>query len=204
MKITIPQPCHENWNQMTPDEKGRFCEVCSKSVRDFTKLSDLEIIERVSENNNICGNFRVDQLDRNLDYSFINSLFMKFAVGFILTSGGIISAQTQPKETSEIKDTLKVTGNITEVPVNLSIENSQNIRIGGVASSIDVDYQPLYIVDGKIIDVEVFKKINVKKIESIEVLKDISATALYGEKGKHGVIIVTLKEKPKRRNAKLQ
>lgn len=204
MKITIPKPCHENWNQMTPDEKGRFCGVCSKSVRDFTRLSDLEIIENVSGNTNICGNFRVNQLDRNLNYSFINSLFMKFAVGFVLTSSGIVSAQTQQKETCEIKDTLKVTGNITEVPVNLSIENTQRIRIGGVASSIDVDYQPLYIVDGKIIDVDIFRKINPKKIKKLEVLKDVSATALYGEKGKHGVVIITMKEKPKKRNAKLQ
>jgi hypothetical protein len=44
MKITIPKPCHENWENMTPDEKGRFCAVCSKTVRDFSKVPDDEII----------------------------------------------------------------------------------------------------------------------------------------------------------------
>lgn len=74
MKVTIPKPCHENWASMTPEEKGRFCQVCSKSVRDFTNSSDLEIMNDLSQNPNICANFQVDQLDRNLSYSFINSL----------------------------------------------------------------------------------------------------------------------------------
>ena len=33
----IPEPCHENWNKMTPQEQGRHCAVCSKVVVDFTK-----------------------------------------------------------------------------------------------------------------------------------------------------------------------
>lgn len=65
MKVTIPKPCHENWANMTPEEKGKFCQVCSKSVRDFTTATDLEIMAELSENPNICASFRPDQLDRN-------------------------------------------------------------------------------------------------------------------------------------------
>jgi hypothetical protein len=42
--ISIPQPCHENWNQMTPVEQGRHCIQCSKTVTDFTVMSNNEII----------------------------------------------------------------------------------------------------------------------------------------------------------------
>lgn len=105
MKITIPKPCHENWNLMTPDEKGRFCAVCSKTVRDFTVASDEEIIETFTHSTEeICGNFQESQLNRNLQYSYINSMFAKFAVGFILTTGGFVSVQAQQNCST---DTLK-------------------------------------------------------------------------------------------------
>ena len=65
MKITIPTPCHENWETMTREEKGRFCSVCSKTVRDFTAASDEENIDVVSNSTEeICGNFYEIQLDR--------------------------------------------------------------------------------------------------------------------------------------------
>ncbi|MBA5629864.1 hypothetical protein [Moheibacter lacus] len=62
MKISIPQPCHENWNEMLADEKGRFCQSCQKCVIDFTKLSDKEILN-YSERN-ICVKISNNQIDR--------------------------------------------------------------------------------------------------------------------------------------------
>src|SRR5215813_13543610 len=106
MKITIPTPCHENWETMTTEEKGRFCSVCSKTVRDFTAAPDDEIIDVFSNaTEEICGHFYESQLNRNLQYSFINSVFLKFAAGFILTTGGLVSVQAQQQLTN---DTLKM------------------------------------------------------------------------------------------------
>jgi TonB-dependent SusC/RagA subfamily outer membrane receptor len=53
----------------------------------------------------------------------------------------------------------------------------------------------LYIVDGKKVTIEEANKINPNDIEAINVLKDKSATAVYGEDGKNGVIIITTKKK---------
>ncbi|MCP1301784.1 TonB-dependent receptor plug domain-containing protein [Chryseobacterium sp. S0630] len=112
MKITIPKPCYENWNAMTPDEKGRFCAVCSKTVRDFRRAPDDEIIEVFAKaSDEICGSFLTSQLNRDLHYSYINALFVKFAVGFMLTTGGIVSVNAQQKTAS---DTLK-TEDIKEI-----------------------------------------------------------------------------------------
>ncbi|WP_347839060.1 carboxypeptidase-like regulatory domain-containing protein [uncultured Draconibacterium sp.] len=62
---------------------------------------------------------------------------------------------------------------------------------------------PLYILDGK--EIGKVEEISAEELESISVLKDESATTLYGEKGKNGVIIFTTKErgKNKMRNAVL-
>ncbi|AUC16709.1 hypothetical protein BTO06_16825 [Tenacibaculum sp. SZ-18] len=64
-KITIPEPCHENWNQMTSVEKGRFCNSCSKTVIDFTKKSPKQIQEYLQHNQGkrVCGHFYKRQLD---------------------------------------------------------------------------------------------------------------------------------------------
>ena len=195
MKISIPKPCHENWEDMTPVDKGKFCQSCSKVVRDFTNLSDNEIIKDLTRDFNTCGNFREDQLDRNLNYSFVNSLLTKFAVGFILTSGGIVTAQTKTEESCEIKyDTVNnIKGKITEIPIKTAGASAE-VRIGGAVSSFDSKTQPLYILDGEIID-EKFRKINLDNIKKINVLKGESATSLYGRQAKHGALVITSKKK---------
>lgn len=58
------------------------------------------------------------------------------------------------------------------------------------------DKTPLYILDGKPFEKDI-KELDPKEIESITVLKDASALALYGEKAVHGVIIIVTKKAPK-------
>lgn len=88
------------------------------------------------------------------------------------------------------------------------------IRLRG-ATSINANNNPLYVLDGVFINGESTQTINTggkatspiadinpSDIESIEVLKDAEATALYGSRGANGVIIVTTKrgkynQKPK-------
>jgi TonB-linked SusC/RagA family outer membrane protein len=65
------------------------------------------------------------------------------------------------------------------------------IRIRG-ANSILGDNNPLYVVDGYVgAD---FTTINPNDIESIQVLKDASSTAIYGSRGANGVVIITTKK----------
>lgn len=89
-----------------------------------------------------------------------------------------------------------------------------NIRVRG-ATSINADNDPLYVVDGVFINNNSLQTIgtggkatspiadlNPNDIESIEVLKDAEATALYGSRGANGVILITTKrgsfeQKPK-------
>jgi hypothetical protein len=63
--ITIPKPCHEDWDKMTPNETGRFCGNCAKSVVDFTGMKTHEIQDYFIKNQGqkVCGRFQTKQLD---------------------------------------------------------------------------------------------------------------------------------------------
>ncbi len=66
-KIQINEPCHENWNEMSATAKGKFCEVCSKNVVDFTSYSDDQLIEYFSNRKNgyserLCGRFNAEKV----------------------------------------------------------------------------------------------------------------------------------------------
>lgn len=67
---------------------------------------------------------------------------------------------------------------------------SNRVVIRGMAT-INASTNPLYVVDGVVM--ENFDLVNPNDIESMEVLKDASAAAIYGARGANGVIMVTTK-----------
>lgn len=75
-----------------------------------------------------------------------------------------------------------------------SKENSKTvvIKMDG-AGGANYGQKPLYVLDGEIISESIMKVIDPNKIEAINVLKGPSATSLYGDKGKDGVIMITTK-----------
>ncbi len=69
--------------------------------------------------------------------------------------------------------------------------SGSSIRIRG-GNSINAGNEPLYVIDGFIGGGDL-NTINPNDIESVEVLKDASATAIYGSRGSNGVILITTK-----------
>lgn len=68
-----------------------------------------------------------------------------------------------------------------------------SIRVRGTGS-ITQSNEPLYVIDGYPMEGNAFRMISPSNIESIEVLKDASSTAIYGSRGANGVIIITTKK----------
>ncbi|MFA6819488.1 MAG: TonB-dependent receptor [Bacteroidaceae bacterium] len=80
--------------------------------------------------------------------------------------------------------------------------SAPTIRIRGIGSMTADGSAPLYIVDGAPTELGI-NNINPQDIESISVLKDAAASAIYGARGANGVIIVTTKRAKKGQPAKI-
>jgi TonB-linked SusC/RagA family outer membrane protein len=71
-------------------------------------------------------------------------------------------------------------------------------------NSLNGDIEPLFIIDGVPVDQDNFRSLNQNDIETMSVLKDAAATAVYGNRGAGGVILITTKTGKKGSGVKVQ
>lgn len=115
--------------------------------------------------------------------------------------GTVDADAVQERSSTNISQALA--GRVSGVDVSLSSGQpggSPQIRIRG-SSSVSNTNDPLYVVDGVMLNVERMQRgahainsIPPGSIKSIEVLKDASATAIYGARGANGVVLITTKK----------
>lgn len=111
-------------------------------------------------------------------------------------TGSVASVDTKELEkvpVSSISQALN--GRISGVNVTASegsLDAQVSIRVRG-GMSITQGNSPLYIIDGFPSEESAFNALNASDIESIDVLKDASSTAIYGSRGANGVVVVTTK-----------
>jgi len=166
--IRIPEPCSEDWDKMTPTEKGKYCAVCEREIYDLTHLTNRQLANRIKRNENICGLFRKDQLDTDL-YADSDlplkkyGMAMSIAVMVTVSQSGFaqnnnkqnveVVDSIQKKETVKVKDTLQrivtITGKITEKPIsNDSIQIEPlpgvNVVIKGTDFKTFTDFDGLF------------------------------------------------------------
>ena len=95
---------------------------------------------------------------------------------------------------NEVKKLLRK-GDVLHLNYKVLDDTTKVVRLSSDKADTDSS-NPLIVVDGesKGMGTDVLSTINPKTIEKIDVLKEKSATQLYGEAGKHGVIIITTKK----------
>ncbi|GAC1314745.1 MAG: TonB-dependent receptor [Mucilaginibacter sp.] len=106
--------------------------------------------------------------------------------------GSVNAKQLQERPQTNLEQELagKIAG--VNVSVNSGAPGGETkIRIRGY-SSINTNTDPLYVVDG-VVWTEGGNAINPNDVETIDVLKDASSTAIYGTRGANGVILITTK-----------
>ena len=87
VQLSIPHPCTQNWDKMTPEAKGRHCAHCQKTVIDFTSWSDTALYNYFTKNTGaVCGRFTAMQLDRPMSIPYQpHSKLYRIAVALGLT-----------------------------------------------------------------------------------------------------------------------
>lgn len=138
IQISIPEPCHEGWQNMTPVEKGRFCASCQKTVFDFTHLSDNEIIKLVSKKDNLCGRINVSQLNRNLIETKTKSNYFGYLTTSVLAFLGFgfetIVAQEKPVlEQTDLKYLNKDLDSVKKITVSGLVLVDEGKAFAGVS-----------------------------------------------------------------------
>jgi TonB family protein len=76
------------------------------------------------------------------------------------------------------------------MPITFRLKDDSKAEVKG----LDPKNPPLYIVDGIEVNKSEINTLKPENIKEISVLKDASATAIYGDKGKNGVVLITMKK----------
>ena len=153
-KIFIPTPCHEDWNKMTPTEKGRFCAVCTKEVKDFRGMPKQEILNVLTQTEGeVCGNFNISQLDKDpADIKEIKTLkipyYFRQVAMYVLALFGALTLSKSLKAQGKVGKVAPLRGKVAyndweyentnqkEVIISGSVKNYRNEKIGGASIEI--------------------------------------------------------------------
>ena len=121
-------------------------------------------------------------------------------------TGSVSQVKTETLEAVPVynmEQALKVGAAGVRVSQNSGTPGSRiEVRIRGGNSMIG-DNQPLYVVDGFPVTGGI-DFLNPSDIESVDILKDASATAIYGSRGANGVVIITSKRGAKGQDSKIE
>lgn len=89
--------------------------------------------------------------------------------------------------------TQSLAGKVSGVQITGNAGASSNVVIRG-NSSVTMNGEPLYVIDGVVVEKSDYSQINPNQIKSVSMLKNESATAIYGSRGANGVILIITQE----------
>lgn len=206
VRISIPTPCHENWQDMKPVERGRFCDSCQKKVHDFTASPDKVILEAFAKDSRLCGRFRVDQLDRELiipkEKSTIWTAVSAAVISFLALGNYPASAQ-EPVSTEQHENENYALGKYAAAPQKMIVSGvvsdeggplpGANITITGKESQVSADIDGFYqieVIPGEVLEFQFAgydtQRITVSVNNSINVI--LSYDARPTQTGSYGYI----------------
>ena len=180
-------------NGVQTDFDGNFTiervKTCDTLVFQYLGFADKEVIIGTNFNLNVVLSQSSEQLEEIIVVGY-GTTTVKDATGSVesltakdMTKGNIVTAENL------------ISGRVAGVNIITSGApgSGSQIRIRG-GSSLNASNDPLIVIDGLPLTGVNLSSINPNDIESFSVLKDASATAIYGSRGANGVIIISTKK----------
>lgn len=148
----IEEPCQEDWDQMQPEAKGRFCSSCSKTVVDFSRMSDFSIVNYLENNKNqsVCGRFEEKQLDKTYlwtkpHHQVFNFDLKAVALGLALSTFSALPSQAQNSLMTEQHDSINEPIAMLQGAVVMVYDHSDESFVGGKIKLEGKDYNGVKI-----------------------------------------------------------
>jgi TonB-dependent SusC/RagA subfamily outer membrane receptor len=111
-------------------------------------------------------------------------------------TGSVSTVQGEDTEADRPRTLVEMLSRLPGVRVIERAYGETSVRIRGGSTSFQANEDPLFVVDGVMMQsaASVFRNVNPNQIQSISVLKDAGQTAMYGARGANGVILITMKK----------
>jgi hypothetical protein len=151
IKLSIPTPCTEDWNTMTATQSGKFCAACQKTVVDFSRMSDAEIMRYFTDfQGDTCGRFTEKQLNSVIAEPLVLKPNYRWAYALSALLLPTIAASQTVKNSApmEMRD--------PSVYEAKSVVGTDFLTIEGQVNEIGDNFSP---VDGAIVAVNINDKI---------------------------------------------
>lgn len=134
----IEEPCHANWDEMKSEAQGRFCSSCSKTVVDFSTMSDFSIVNYLENNRHqsVCGRFAEDQLAKTYLWTKRHQPAFSFdlkavALGLALSTFSALPSHAQTFSLVEQHDSIQEPKVMIQGAVAMSYDHSNEKFVSG-------------------------------------------------------------------------
>lgn len=172
--VGIQEACSEDWNKMTPTEKGAFCMKCAKQVHDFSQRSTDEIKRTLLENKNqsLCIRMTITQ-EQALNAEFEawrtrnkHQFQHLFIAALVIVFGLSLFSCEDERDRKNLSD--------TQVALARIIEEKQPEAVYQEETPV---YTPPKVMEAEIVTTDPYEVVEIvqtpQELEEVEILSDV-------------------------------
>lgn len=148
--LQINKPCKENWENMKDTGNGKFCELCSKNVIDFSGLSQIEITNTLKFSKDVCAKITIQQakeplINTSVQYDFNFPYSRNIVAASLAVSTTLVSCQDSKNNEIPIQ-----TNTSLQIDLNSKEQNNTKLNKSNELNSIKDKSVSESIFTGKI------------------------------------------------------